>query len=170
MRHASGTSTEPSSIELALKTDHDTLERLFEHLMANLRGSDGEQLRARWLELDRALERHLRLEEELILPQFERARPADAERVRREHHAIRARLVELGVDLDLHSLSPDSARHFIETLRRHAAFEESVFYPWSQSHLGHAEQTSLLERLLSALHREGAHAHERPTALGQEWS
>jgi hemerythrin-like domain-containing protein len=170
MRHATGTSTEPSSIELALKTDHEELERLFEHLMANLRGADAEQLRARWLELDRALERHLRVEEELILPKFERACPADAERVRREHHTIRARLVELGVDLDLHSLCPDSARHFIEALRQHAVFEESVFYPWSQSHLGQAEQTTLLERLVSALHRGGTSGHEQRTAHGREWS
>ncbi|HEY6877992.1 MAG TPA: hemerythrin domain-containing protein, partial [Polyangiales bacterium] len=122
-------------------------EQLFQAMMACMRGADPERIRARWLELDRALEQHLSAEEELILPRFEREFPASAARLRQEHREIRAALVELGVDLDLHSLGPSSARRFIDALRSHAAYEDAVLYAWVQRNLPEEDKLSLLDRL-----------------------
>lgn len=130
-----------------METDHDHLERLFQSVMTCLRGADVESLRARWLELDRALQHHLTLEEELLLPRFERAFPTSAARLRREHREIREALVQFGVDLDLHELSPGSAQRFVARLRAHAAYEDGVLYPWAQQHLSDGEWHSLLGRL-----------------------
>jgi hemerythrin superfamily protein len=162
MQHVTNAHPAQSSIELALKADHQELEVLFERVMASLRSADAERIRGCWLELDRALEQHLSAEEQLMLPHFDRDCPADAARVRSDHHEIRTRLVELGVELDLHSLNPASAARFIDALRGHAAFEERAFYPWSQSKLAQAEQTTLLARLRGALRRvEAASAATR---------
>lgn len=62
---------------------------------------------------------------------------------------MRTALIDLGVDLELHSLSPNAATRFIEALRRHAAFEDAVVYPWAERHLAQGERLSLLERLVA---------------------
>jgi hypothetical protein len=141
--------TQQGSLTHGLAADHQELELLFGRVMASLRGADGERIRQRWLELDHALEQHLCTEEELLLPQLTRERAEDAARVRAEHRAIRTALVDLGVDLDLHSLCPGAAARFIDALRRHAAFEDAVIYPWAERHLAEQTRLSLLERLVA---------------------
>lgn len=130
-----------------LATDHEELEQLFARLVMSLRSADSERVRQRWLELDHALEQHLSTREELILPQLERDCPADAARVRAEHRVIRTALVDLGIDLDLHALSPESATRFIDALRRHATFEDAVIYPWAECKLAEHARLSLRQRL-----------------------
>lgn len=149
-------------IERALNSDHEELEVLFQRVITSLGGGDPESIRARWLELDRALEQHLCMEETLILPGFTQENPAAAARIRREHREIRAHMVQLGVDLDLHELSPGSAARFIESLRQHAKYEEVMFYPWSQLRLGQDEKVSLLKGLLDAGARQ---RHQREQEL-----
>lgn len=135
------------SVARLMASDHAHLEQLFRAVMASLRGGDPEQVRRCWLELDHALERHLSLEEDVLLPGFQRAFPISAARLRREHREIRAALLSLGVDLDLHELCPASATRFIATLRSHAGYEDAVLYPWAQQNLSLPDRRSVVARL-----------------------
>lgn len=144
-----------SELARQLASDHAHLEQLFGAVTAGLRGGEPDSLRARWLELDHALECHLTTEEELILPGFAQAFPSSAARLRQEHHDIRAALVQLGVDLDLHELSSASAARLIRALRMHAHYEDDVLYPWAEQHLTELERPPLLARLR---HLQGSHA------------
>jgi hemerythrin-like domain-containing protein len=149
-----------SAIERLMTSDHAQLEQLFQAVLGCMRGGDPERIRAAWLELDRALERHLRAEEELILPHFAREFPESAERLRQEHREIRMALVDLGVDLDLHELCSSSAEHFIAALRSHATYEDAVLYPWALRRLPEADKLSLIERLRQASQRR-SHRSQR---------
>lgn len=88
-----------------------------------------------------------------MLPELARTCPEQAQRIRNEHEQIRAAIVQLGVDLDLHALCPTSATVFIEALRKHASFEEQTVYPWAQARLGESARRSRLERLRGSLLR-----------------
>jgi len=134
-------------IARSMRADHAELDRLFDRVVVAMKEADLDRVRERWLELDQRLEQHLTAEEEFIFPRFERSHPATAARLRDEHREIRAALVELGVDLDLHSLCEETATRFIDGLRRHAAFEDTLVYPWAEEHLDGPARLSLLERI-----------------------
>jgi hypothetical protein len=104
-----------------------------------------------WSEFDAALHAHLELEEETILQAFSRAHPAEAARLQNEHAQIRAALLELGVEVDLHAARADMVARFIELLRRHAAREDASMYRWSEEHLAHHVSSTVLDRLLGRL-------------------
>jgi hypothetical protein len=150
-----------STIARLMASDHEHLEQLFHGTLVGLRDGDSEAIRKRWLELDLALERHLSLEEDLLLPGFERMFPVSAACLRREHRAIRAALVTLGVDLDLHELCPASAIRFITLLREHASYEDAVLYPWMQQNLTDPERHSLVARLRHLRTELSVHGHEQ---------
>jgi hypothetical protein len=70
-----------------------------------------------------------------MIPRFERSYPQEAEQIRLEHKQIRDSLLQLGIDLDLHSLRADTSAVFIEFLRAHARREEGLVCKWAQARL-----------------------------------
>jgi hemerythrin superfamily protein len=118
-------------VRVLLSDDHRHLEALFQDLVAASRRGDGAEMRAEWTRFERELTSHLDLEEHEILPAFGRAHLAEAQGLRDEHDAIRAALVELGTELDLHCLRVERVEAFVELLRAHAHREEGTLYPWA---------------------------------------
>jgi hemerythrin-like domain-containing protein len=118
-------------VKIMLADDHRHLERLFQDVVAACRRGDRVEMRTEWTRFEGELSSHLDLEEHEILPAFARAHLAEAQGIRDEHAAIRAALVELGIDLDLHCLRAEGVEAFIELLRAHARREEGVMYPWA---------------------------------------
>jgi hemerythrin superfamily protein len=110
-----------------LHRDHERLERLFDCAVTC---TDPIELADAWAALEEGLLRHLSAEEVLVLPRFARRDPAAARRLLREHADLRERLLELGVELDLHALRPDQVRGFVDALREHARREDAIFYPF----------------------------------------
>jgi hemerythrin-like domain-containing protein len=121
----------PDFIYAMLSEDHDRLDALFTSLVTTARGDDRAALRKQWERFERELSSHVDLEEVEILPAFAREHPEEARSIRDEHATIRAGLVELGIDLDLHCLRAQRVEAFTELLRAHAKREEVLLYPWA---------------------------------------
>jgi hemerythrin superfamily protein len=113
-----------------LDAEHSRLEATFATLLSDARRDDGPALRAQWCRFEHELLAHLKLEEREILPEFARPHPAEARDLRDEHARLRAGLLELGVELDLHCLRADRVEAFVNLLRAHARREEALLYPW----------------------------------------
>lgn len=141
----------PNELASALQADHQALEVTFEHVLTTLRGGDPEAVRQAWLAMEADVNAHLKAEEELILPGFEKTHASEAAHIRHDHAAIRAALEQLGVELDLHQLRMETADEFIRTLRRHAEREDVAFYRWAQEHLAESERRTVLGRLRGIL-------------------
>jgi hemerythrin superfamily protein len=118
-----------------LAGDHDRLERAFQAIVTRAYGGDFQQLEAEWLIFQRALLGHLDAEEKYLIPALAEDRPGEAAVLLDDHARIRDKLLELGVDLDLHCLRAERVDAFVEVLRAHAHREEHMFYPWVDGQL-----------------------------------
>jgi len=125
-----------SSLESMLAGDHHRLERAFQAIVTRAEGGDFQQLEREWLAFQSALLQHLDAEEKNMLPALAKDRPAEAKTLYDEHANIRAKLLQLGVDLDLHCLRAERIEAFVEAMRAHAHREENIFYPWVDRQLG----------------------------------
>jgi hemerythrin superfamily protein len=119
-----------SSLESMLAGDHHRLDRAFQAIVTRAQGGDFQQLEGEWLIFQNALLGHLDAEERHLIPELAKDRPGEAQKLLDDHAHIRARLLELGIDLDIHCLRAERVVAFVETLRAHANREENIFYPW----------------------------------------
>ena len=135
------------SIRDRLAADHVKLDALFEDVLRRLALNDRDETRAAWNEFERALSEHLDAEDTLILPAFAVDHPDEAASIRAEHEKIRAKLLDLGVAVDLHVIRQDVAADFVRALREHAHREDSMMYRWAEQHLESAVRTAIVRRL-----------------------
>ncbi len=139
--------TSSETIRDRLAADHVRLNALFDDVLKRLALDDRDETRAAWNQFERALNEHLEAEETLILPAFAVDQPEEAQTVRAEHEKIRAKLLDLGVAVDLHFIRQDVAADFVRALREHAYREDSMMYRWAEHHLENAVRTALVKRL-----------------------
>jgi len=142
-----------SSLSGMLAGDHDRLDRTFQAILTRAYGGDWGQLETEWIAFQRELLGHLEAEEKHVIPALARDRPVAAETLLADHATIRTRLIELGIDLDLHCLRAERVAMFIEALRAHAKREEGMFYPWADGHLPAEAAVQVTERI--GKHRPG---------------
>jgi hemerythrin-like domain-containing protein len=144
------TTTEPStteSIRDRLAADHVRLSALFEDVLRRLALDDRDETRAAWSEFEHGLTAHLDAEDALMLPAFAESEPEEAAAIRAEHEKIRAKLLELGVAVDLHFIRADIAADFVQQLREHAAREDAMMYRWAETHLEGAVRGTIVRKL-----------------------
>jgi hypothetical protein len=134
--------------------DHAELEDLFGALLDAFAASDREGVARLWAGFDERLARHLDAEERFMIPQLFASRPRDARAILEEHRHIRARLVELGCSVDLHTIRLETVRGFVHELRAHARHEEDALYRWADQHLPVAAQTLVAAQLTPPLRSE----------------
>lgn len=111
-----------------LRSEHQSLDALFEDIANRARCGETAVLDAGWSALETALTDHMAFEEERLLPQLARLDAAEAERIRSEHAQIRSTLSELGIAIELHTLREETVREFLTLLRAHAAREDRTLY------------------------------------------
>jgi polyisoprenoid-binding protein YceI len=126
------------AVRAVLSQDHERLERQFQSIVAEASSDDPIELREAWRAFEGEVLRHFEDEEVHILPAFAHQRPIDAQILLAEHERIRASLIRLGVDLDLHCLPAERIADFVASLRAHARREDEVLYPWAAHRLGDA--------------------------------
>jgi polyisoprenoid-binding protein YceI len=126
-----------------LSEDHARLDRTFESIVGEASGGDPFDLRDEWRAFERELVGHMDAEEAHLLRLFAQDRPDEARALRSEHKALRDRLTELGMELDLHCLNPVQVRGFVEELRAHVRREEELLYPWASRELGEMAEAEL---------------------------
>ena len=137
------------SIRDKLTADHQRLEKRFDDVLRRLALDDRDETRDAWNEFDRGLTAHLDAEEKLILPAFAFAFPEEAAAIRKEHESIRAKLLELGVAVDLHSIRWPAAADFVAELRAHATREDALMYRWAEKNLEETVRAALVRGLLT---------------------
>jgi hypothetical protein len=136
-----------------LKTDHVELVTLFQDLRNAVEGADGPTIQRIWTEFETRLLAHMDGEEKDLLPELEPHHPEEVARVRQEHARIRALLLELGIQADLHTLRKAAADALVALLQEHAAREDGSIYGWAETEVSPERRLSLLERIRRPVRR-----------------
>ena len=113
-----------------LRAEHARLEVIYERLLDAYRFGDWNDVCAQWAIFEPSLREHMALEEERVFPAFREVDALEAEYLLAEHQALRERLGVLGVNVELHAVTPLDVDDLIERLRMHRAREERLLYPW----------------------------------------
>jgi hemerythrin len=125
------TAPRPGRIRERLIEDHEALDRLLARLTMAFRSNDWKLASDTYADLERELSAHFRTEEELLFPEFCQTEPREAADLLDEHRAIRARVFELGVGIDLHQTRLAAIEELVTKLRRHAEREDALLYRWA---------------------------------------
>lgn len=141
--------THVDSIREQLTADHARLAALFRDVLRRLALDDRDETREAWSDFERGLLAHLDAEERLVLPAFAVDHPDEARAIRAEHDGFRARLLDLGVAVDLHHIRLEDATSFIRELTDHASRENALMYRWADKNLEAAVRTALIRGLLT---------------------
>lgn len=121
----------PGSVHARLLEEHEALDAALERLLAAYRTNDRDAASEAFGEFQCHLADHLDLEERLLLPELALVRPREAEQLRTEHRAIRQRVDELGIGVDLHVTRIGAIEGLAQMLRDHAAREDHLLYRWA---------------------------------------
>jgi hypothetical protein len=121
--------------ELTGPGHHVHLVKLLDDLDYQARCDDWTRISTCWRTFEAELAGHMEDEERLLLPAFGARHRAEADAIRAEHQAIRARVAELGVGLDLHQLRTGIIEQLIAELRAHARHEDLRLYRWISNHV-----------------------------------
>lgn len=113
-----------------LRADHLDIDALCDDIANRAACGDWAVLDAVWTQLDATLRQHLSLEEQFLFPRFAVTSPDETEALRDEHDALRRRLAELGIAIEVRALREEAAREFVAMVGAHAARENALFYPW----------------------------------------
>jgi uncharacterized protein (DUF2249 family) len=137
-------------INEALAWDHDRLEEIEQRAFDLLQEGDP-GARGAWADFSFGLRRHIRFEEELLFPAFERATnmgdfgPTSV--MRAEHRQIEELISAIGEALAM-GRDPTSLRQELHrVLGAHNMKEEQVLYPLADQNLGPAEADLLVARI-----------------------
>ena len=131
-----------------LLRDHARLDVFFENLLGAYEENDWADVREAWTLFEAGLLGHLDAEEKAILPVFEEVDPNEASGLRAEHDQFRAKLAELGMQVDLHVVSLEMAGAFVAALRAHAKREDGLLYDWAEWNLEPSARAAAVDRLM----------------------
>ncbi len=133
--------------------DHRDCDSSWAAVEAAADGGDAAATRAAFQSFDRAMRRHLDMEEEVLFPAFEEAggMPGGCGPtfvMRQEHQQMRAVLEAIGEALEADQLDDalDQGDTLLMLIQQHNLKEENVLYPMAREVL-QAEWPGLLERL-----------------------
>lgn len=125
------TAPRPGRIREHLIEDHRELERLLARLTMAFRSDDWKLASETYAELERELEAHFRTEEEVLFPELCQTEPREVTELLDEHRAIRARVFELGVGIDIHQTRLAAIEELVAKLRQHKDREDALLYRWA---------------------------------------
>jgi hemerythrin-like domain-containing protein len=113
-----------------LRSEHARLEGLYAGLLAAYQHGDWTDVLDHWNVFEPALRAHIETEERRVFPAFREVNPTEAAALLAEHNELRDVLATLGVNIELHSVTPLDVEELVRRLRAHGAREELVLYPW----------------------------------------
>lgn len=149
-------------LHAALLADHAALEEALQRFCVALSVGSEDEAHALWRNFELDVGSHLRAEEKLILPVFERAYPHHGALLRRHHDELRRALESISVDLSRGLLEVEQVAKLLEVLGHHARHEEVVFYYWARLHLDEKMARRVVEQLRAGTkRRDGKYWHGR---------
>jgi hemerythrin-like domain-containing protein len=149
----------PVTISSHYATDHDDIDRLLEEFRASKTG-DRPAAHAMYREFKTRLERHIRWEDDILFPLFERLTGLTDNGptvvMRAEHRQIRALLDSIDAALQESETSIDADEStLIQVLAAHNFKEEQILYPMIDKQISVSDR----EAVFAQMHAE---AGERP--------
>lgn len=132
---------------------HTSLRRAGEDLMARAHEDDCLELVEQYRTFEAQILEHMRAEEELVLPAYAEACPAEAATIHAEHAALRQQLERTALEIELHSVRIDTIRALLATLEAHSKYEDLTMYPWAQVNLPATTQSAVKSRLLASIRK-----------------
>lgn len=138
-----------------LRAEHVQLDQTFEALAEGFRADPRSAGLIEWKRFEAALLAHLNVEEDLVLPTFQRSHPIEAAQLLDEHASIRRELDELGLGVELHLISVPLIERFISKLRAHAAREDAMLYEHLDAELAAETRERAIERVHDTSRRIG---------------
>ena len=137
------------SLHVHLANDHQELEVLLEQLTSAFATGDRDVAAAAYRSFERRLTEHFDFEEEQLFAEFATVNPVEVSDLRAEHRAIRARVEELAIGVDLHQTRLAAIQELARMLREHAEREDRVLYPWADRIATDPQRRSRLEQVLA---------------------
>lgn len=141
-----------STVTEYLSWDHDRLDALLADVQRMVEDGELERADHTFAEFFEGLRRHIRIEEEVLFPEFE-ARTGVTQGptrvMRHEHRQIEEALEAMREALDRADAAAFRAgdARLLEVLSPHNAKEERILYPTTDQHLTPEERRLLLERM-----------------------
>lgn len=130
-----------------LNADHAQVKSLCEVLVESYHQQDWFVVRAAFNRLEAALLAHISAEDDWLLPGYLLVAPNEASALERDHRGFRRQLAEIGVGIELHSVSARVVLDLVGQLREHAIREDHTLYPWADGALDPSVAASLREHL-----------------------
>ncbi|MCB9593992.1 MAG: hemerythrin domain-containing protein [Sandaracinaceae bacterium] len=115
----------PPSLHQLLLDEHRKIEARMARLADAAEGADAPTLIREWTGFEAALRAHLDVEEAQL---FGRVAADERAGLLAEHRALRDRLDELGLEVELHQVRRATIDAFLAALRAHAAREDGLLY------------------------------------------
>ena len=153
MSRTADTPSHFETITTYLSWDHDRLDIQLEQACRDARAGRFEEARAAYRRFQTGLERHMRIEEDLLFPLFE-ARSGisggPTTVMRDEHRQIRRALKTMAEGLERSDLRGfDEGVSFLNSvLPEHNAKEQHILYPTTDRLLSAAERATVTARML----------------------
>lgn len=132
-----------------LSAEHGELAGAFRELENASESGDPKTVLAAFRELDALLREHMDHEDEALLPALASRHPDEVRAIERQHAELRARLDELGVAAELHTLRDVQLRELIGLLEAHARREEEGLYRFADAELDAPARKAVASRALS---------------------
>jgi hemerythrin-like domain-containing protein len=155
------TRLEPQNPRVLLLEDHKRIDALLDRLLAVVRADDREASEKVWKQVEASLLKHFDVEEMFVFPAVREGHSAEIDGLRREHDAMRRRLGELGLALELHTLRCDAIESLCAALREHAEREDALAYVQAGRTLSIGVARSIAARIKATV---GARARSRVAA------
>lgn len=151
---ATGTTDAPRELMMAplrpqFLADHEQLEVLLGELIAAFETGDHGIARETFGRFEKLLLEHLEIEERELFPELASTNTAEVADLRDEHRAIRIRLEELAVGVELHQVRLSAIRTLVDNLHYHAAREDRLLYRWAEGVFSEPARRAHLETMLT---------------------
>ena len=130
-----------------LRQHHHDVERACAELRRDTYGDDRLALIDAWRRFEMRMSSHMLAEEELMLAAYAKTAPDDAKAIRAEHERLRAALVPLAIEVELHLIRAETIERLLALLRAHASHEDAGLYPWAEGAFDEGTKRAIAARL-----------------------
>lgn len=135
------------TLSAVLLHHHGDLEATCGALRDYACGDDPQELIGAYRRFEAEVTAHFNTEEELLLSPYAEEFPALSRMLRAEHESLRRQMMQIAVDVELHSVRLEDIDALIRGLRSHAELEEITLYRWAEGRLGPQAITTIVDRV-----------------------
>jgi hypothetical protein len=116
---------------LLLPDHNDRLELMLDEVILHWEDTNGRGPFPLWRRFRDELERHLEVEERMLLPLFAATHPAEAANCLALHGELKGLVVKANSELELHARQAPSLLALQRLQRQHGRRTEHLLYPWA---------------------------------------